>query len=140
MKNRAGFTLIELLITLTIMGIVLSIAIPSANIYLDYYQEQEFKTLARDLKAARTRAISEGKAYIFHMPKDGDEYHITRDTKIIKKVTFKYLYVISWDKKYTFYSNGNVSEGGPLRIRDKDNVVYLLKVGAVTGKISIVKE
>lgn len=140
MKNRAGFTLIELLITLTILGIVLSIAMPSANIYSDYYQEQEFKALARDLKAARARAISEGKAYIFHMPKDGNEYHITRETKVIKKVKFKYLYIISWDKKYTFYSNGNVSDGGSLRIRDKDNVEHSLKIGAVTGKITIVKE
>lgn len=140
MKNRAGFTLIELLITLTILGIVLGIVMPSADIYSDYYQEQEFKTLARDLKTARTKAISEGKAYIFHMPKDGYEYHITRETKVIKKVKFKYLYVESWDEKYTFYSNGNVSEGGSLRIKDKDNVVYLLKVGVATGKISIVKE
>jgi len=47
-----GFTLIELLVTVTIIGILVSVAVPFAELTVKRVKEQELRTALRDIRTA----------------------------------------------------------------------------------------
>lgn len=63
MKIERGFTLIELMVTLTIVGILLTVAVPSFNkMMADNRQIAQINELLGSLMYARSEAITENKA------------------------------------------------------------------------------
>lgn len=141
MNKRLGFSLIELLLTLALLSILLLIIVPKTNIFTNYHIKIELNTLKRDLYAARSKAVSEGTTYYFHVPDGGDKYYfIGKDSKITRSVILSKIRILtSGNNPFSFNSLGNVTRSTTINIRDAEGENYQLKVGVATGKISLVK-
>ena len=60
MYKSKGFTLIELMVTIAILAIIATMAVPSFNsISLNQNLKKSTNTLTQEIKAARTKAILE---------------------------------------------------------------------------------
>ena len=74
MKKNSGFTLIELLITVTIVALLASIALPLAEVAATRAKEQDLKKALREIRGAidaYKRASDEG---IIEKPSDASGY------------------------------------------------------------------
>ena len=72
MRGQAGFTISELLVTMVIVGILLSVGVPSYRyINNSYRMSAEINSLAGDLMYARTEAIREGQPVAICVSSDG---------------------------------------------------------------------
>lgn len=63
-RNQSGFTLIELVVTVAIVGLLASMALPMAEIAVKRNKEQELRTSLRQIRSALDsykQAVDEGK-------------------------------------------------------------------------------
>jgi type IV pilus assembly protein PilE len=63
MKENGGFTLIEMLVTITIIGVLASVAIPSYNIQIERVRASEAVQVLTALLSAQNRYQLENGAY-----------------------------------------------------------------------------
>lgn len=59
LKNKKGFTLVEVIAVLVILAILIAIAIPAVNGYINKAKETEYDLTARNVYMAATIAINE---------------------------------------------------------------------------------
>jgi len=72
MKGQTGFTITELLVVVTIVGILLSIGVPSYRYITNAYRMSvEVNALVGDLMYARAEAIKEGQVVAICVSTDG---------------------------------------------------------------------
>lgn len=136
MKIRPGLTFIELIVTLSLLSIILTLVMPSTNIFTNIYERKELKTLVRDLKTTRTKAVAEGVSYSFHTHSDGKGYYIGLEDKVVRRVSLNYINFIS-RFNFTFYYSGSTSHSGTIKVRGNNEKIYEITVAVGTSKISL---
>lgn len=160
LSNR-GVTMIEIMITLVIIGITASMAVPRFQAAVD---KMNFRSANRDvvssLRMARSRAISEKKGYglffddanatiTFYEKVGSDPTTFESGTDVLISVdTFQLnsgdYFDMLWTEELTspyivFSSNGSASSGGNLWticLTDELTGVARIEILAATGRIS----
>ena len=77
----AGFTMVELLITLVLVGIVLSIAVPAVSGWLDNSNlKAGARTMASDVAFLRESALSSGRTHLMAFNVGANQYTLRWDS------------------------------------------------------------
>ena len=134
---RRGYTLIETVIVLLVLALAAGIVAPSIGRGVDSIRlRAEVAGVASFLRAARERAIAqhrtlevgvdgEGRALVL---KAGDH-----DVRGVRRLS-SFVHVTA-DRSVTFFAYG-LSSGGRFRIETAGAVVYVVRVDALTGRVS----
>ncbi len=70
-KTQIGFTLIELLITVAIVALLVGIAVPSYNNYMDRARRLDAKTFLQEVAGEQIRYFSDNNSYAANMKEMG---------------------------------------------------------------------
>lgn len=143
-KKRKGYTLVELIVVIALIGIVLSISIPSIKIIFTTSEKKELMEFKRDLIFARNSAVMENKVYSIDLDIVENQYFIRKSNKngqkLIKKKKFVNGIVLKEDNlghNVTFYSTGSVEKAGTIRLSNRKNEKIYITITPATGKINL---
>ena len=150
-SKKAGYTLIEIIVVLALIGIVLTVAIPSVNLIFNTSEKRELMEFKRDIIVARNRAVMENRIYILMINIQENRYLITqdhslnhtiRDKKFSQGISFKSNNI---DNSIMFYPTGSPNKGGTIRLtnRNKQDIqisVYAQKVDLLLRLLPLVME
>jgi prepilin-type N-terminal cleavage/methylation domain-containing protein len=142
LHNKKGLTLIELIVVVSIMAIIMSIAIPMYNKYVQKANiEQEIKKIFTTLNQARIKAFTqkeECRIYwdsnpftVLHATCGGDTTSIT--------LKFKFQGNISSNAKYVSFSmDGTSNQNGSIycsaKIKSKYSCIKISRNRIILGK------
>lgn len=136
MKKRQAFTLIELIVAVSLLSILLTLIMPSTNIYSRYNENSEINTLFRDLNTTRTKAVSKGVAYTFHVDTDGAGYYIKSNEDVVRRVGLNFI-EITTSHNLKFYPSGSSSESETMKIRKSNKKIIYITIAVGTAKITL---
>jgi type II secretion system protein H len=155
-QRDSGFTLIELLVTMSLLGVMMTIAVSG---WTSWANASEQSGMARELQSAlrqtQQRAVTEGNAMCLDFQSSSNQYTVYRgscDDPLRVKV---YGPVVSVAAKaridspvftapagatstgVTFYARGTAWPGTVKIVRAGTSKVYLLHVEGLTGRVSL---
>ena len=143
-NNIKGYTLAELIVVIALVGIVLSIAIPSIKIISTTSEKKELMEFKRDLIFARNSAVMENGIYSIELDIVENQYSIRKDKQsgknLVKKKRFVNGIVLkedNLDHHVTFYSTGSPEKAGTIQLLNKKNEKIHITITPATGKISL---
>lgn len=142
MTARKGYTLIEILIVIALFSILLSLALPNLNFYLNFMERQEMEEFRNDLLYARNMAILENRYYIVYFFQDLNAYMIKtgEHSPAIKNKTFNNglrLSKNSTTTNFTFTSTGAPANSGTVYIVNRKGRRYRVTLSPATGRIEV---
>lgn len=121
MKNNKGFTLVEILATITIIGIISIIAIPTVNNSITSSRKESFVSMAKNyIKQARNELIGKNLAYkknkdiVCKLPSEDGKYTLIN----IKDIELENNSQISPFKKSL--------EGYVIAVNKKNKIAYFI--------------
>jgi len=127
-----GFTLIELLIVISIVGIMLTVAIPASySVYKNYKDSLEAERILMLISSMRRESFLFSKETVM-------------DTKVGRLILddavhdeFKDIFFHT-SRPVVFYKNGTTS-GGQVSLRMKDNS-FSINIDAPSGELRLIKQ
>ena len=143
-KKGKGYTLVELIVVIALVGIVLSISIPSIKIIFTTSEKKELMEFKRDLIFARNSAVMENKVYSIDLDIVENQYFIRKSNKngkkLIKKKKFVNGIVLkedNLDHYITFYPTGSVEKAGTIRLSNRKKEKIYITITPATGKVNL---
>ena len=133
--HQRGFTLIELMVTLTLLGVLLGIAIPS---FRDFVATQRVKSAAFDLAAALLLARSEAvkrNSDVTVAPVSGTDWTTgwtvkAGATTLLQKESVEDVSITTVTTSVTFKSNGRPTAGGNFQFDGTSMAVRCVRMDA----------
>ena len=146
-KNKSGFTIIELAITLMIIGIMASIAIPSFSVWLPSYRlKSAARELYSNLQLAKLTAVRQNQNCSITFSTSPDQYVISGVTKTV--VLADYGSGVKFDdpthsktfetSPLTFNARG-LSNSGYVYLSNDKNSAYYRATPLTSGAIKLEK-
>lgn len=139
-----GYTLVELIVVIALIGIVLSIAIPSIKMVFSTSEKKELMEFKRDLIFARNSAVMENGIYSIELNIVKNQYsvinHKVSDKKLVKKKEFVNGIILeadNLDHHVTFYPTGSVEKAGSIKLSNRKNEKIYITITPATGKINL---
>ena len=143
-KRKKGYTLVELILVIALVGIVLSISLPSFQIILKTAEKKELMEFKRDLNFARNSAVMENAVYSIEIDIVENQYFITKDKvktrNTIKNKKFVNGIVLKEDNlghSLTFYASGSPEEAGTIELSNKKGERIYITITPATGKVNL---
>lgn len=137
--NRQGYTLLEIIVVLALLGIFLSISVPSISVIGNFKEREEIKAFRRDIISTKNKAIMEGLIYKFTIDDINNDYNISLNSDTVKRVELEYWEIVSTNFENTVYflATGSPDRGGTIRLRNKRGKITELRIVPVTGKLNV---
>ena len=142
-KYRHGYTLLEMIVSICLILMVLSIAIPNTRIIFNQREKNELKEFKRDILYARNKAILENGSYRININILENKYTIIdeRDGMIvIKDKEFSsgiVLKTTNFKGVLKFNSTGTTKTAGEIRLTNRRGQDIRITITPVTSKISL---
>lgn len=143
MKGQQGFTVMEVLVTLLLLSVVVSIAIPNFFKHIaDRHLEDAARLLASDIRYLQQLSVNAPEGKYYHMFfRNGSPYgyYITSDTIAIKSVRFDSSVELRVPPRYVAFSGNGTPQSGysiTLRSNKTRKLKYVLVEGAI-GRVRV---
>ena len=144
-KNKRGYTLIELIVVIALIGIVLSVAIPSFTIMSRTAEKKELMEFKRDLIFTRNSAVMDNQVYYFKINDVENQYTIFKNTKEGKSIIIKKKKLVNGiilktnnlSNEVAFYPTGSPNKAGTIELSNKKGEKIYITITPATGKISL---
>ncbi len=132
LSRGAGFTLIEILISISIVGLMFTVAIPvSYSMYKAYKESLEAEKVLMLVSSLRRESFLHSKETIL----DAKEGRLVVDGTV--KDDFKDIFIHT-ERSIVFYRNGTTS-GGRIVLNTKDNIFYI-NIDAPFGGLRLTRQ
>lgn len=137
---KKGYTLIELIVVLALFSLLLSITLPNSSLIRTYNENNELRSIQKELRQARNRAILENRTVIASFYKESNQYKIRYSkNEVIKNYPLSSgLKIISPISK-DIYFNGTGRVGNPhsVYIEKSNGKIYKISIQVNTATISL---
>lgn len=140
--NNKGFTLIELVITISILGIALSLAILTIDMDI-FYMEKMADEFVMDVRYVQAECMkSTSGNHRINIDVDNGCYYILDNSVVEKTVSFKNRYQINYSNEnmmYIGFTNVGIPiNAGTFKITDtKTNKIREVSIVPATGRTRI---
>jgi prepilin-type N-terminal cleavage/methylation domain-containing protein len=132
--TRDGFTVIELLITLTFVGLLTGIALPSwKSLLSSHYLSSSARIVHSELQSLRMRAAAENSSFRLAYSAGGTSIEIERDGKSLARKPLPNGISITHAGSITFSARGTASPNR-VRLSGRDGSCRQVVVSA-TGRV-----
>lgn len=142
-SNKKGYTLVELIVVLALMGIVLSVAIPSVSLIFNTAEKGELMEFRRDIIFARNRAVMENRIYILMISIAENRYLITGDYSLnhtIREKEFSHgnsFTKNNLESSIIFYPTGSPNKAATIRLTNRKKQNIEITITPATGKVNL---
>jgi len=138
-RSQKGFTLMELIVAVILMGILLTMALPS---YSQWRRSLEYRSTARlvvaALREARSRAITDNQPHQVIIDSANRQYRLADYTTWTLLAPEVSLYTGATTTPYVVqYNTNGTSSGGTINVRDVDGTQKYQIVVNTTGRIVV---
>jgi len=149
MKEEQGLTLIELICTITVLGMLLVVAVPSITDLIDkWVLESTAREIVEDIRWTQYLAITKGVTHNFDLNVANRSYRVRSallQEPTIKSVKFKSTITNITStfrnhgsyKRLSFATTGNPSQTGSIILTSKKGREITITVAVGTGRVII---
>jgi type IV fimbrial biogenesis protein FimT len=135
-KSDDGFSTLELLASVTLMGIIAAIALPSwRNLFPNYSLNGSIRQIQSELHHLKMRAVAENVAFELTYQIGANQYTISRDSQILATKPLADGTSITKAGTITFSPRGTAG-GNRVRLTSSDGSCRQVVVSA-TGRIRV---
>ncbi len=138
--KKSGYTLIELIIVMALIGLILSVSIPSISLIFNNKEKLELMEFIKDINYARSKAVMENDLYTLILYTEENKYIIFNKKMIVKEKFFTQGISIkseNLNSSITFYPTGTPNKAGKINLTNKKDKTITITITPATGKINL---
>lgn len=144
LRNNQGITLIELILVIALISIILTIAVPKSDFFLNYREKKELMNFKNNIVYARNNAILESTLYKVEIRPNNNYYIIEKFSDKWERVKREDLESgLRFEADYLerieviFNPTGAPRQGASIFLVNRKEEKIKLTIAIATGKVTI---
>lgn len=144
-KGEEGWSMIELILTLTLFGLLVSLALPTFTRFGEYIEKEMFlKLLASDLEYAKMQAISYEEEIIVYFDTQYGWVKTKKNDQILRKIKIPYHFKITTNfaQDQIIFRHTGQSLGGTIQLKSGQRLIGRILVQVASGlpKVELISQ